>query len=117
MGVCYILDEPTAGLHPRDTDRLIASLRRLQEKGNSVLVVEHDEAVIRAADWVVDLGPGAGPDGGAVVAAGTPDQLSAAARLDHGAVPRPQAPARDGPDDRGRLAQPGLDRGPRRGRP
>ena len=79
VGVCYILDEPTAGLHPRDTARLIASLRRLQEMGNSVLVVEHDEAVIRAADWVVDLGPGAGPDGGAIVAAGTPDRLSAAA--------------------------------------
>ena len=61
VGVCYILDEPTAGLHPRDTARLIASLRRLQELGNSVLVVEHDEAMIRAADWVVDLGPGAGP--------------------------------------------------------
>ena len=77
VGVCTILDEPTAGLHPRDTDRLIASLRRLQEQGNSVLVVEHDESMIRAADWVVDLGPGAGPDGGTVVAAGTPDQLPA----------------------------------------
>ncbi len=78
VGVAYVLDEPTAGLHPRDTARLIASLRRLQELGNSVLVVEHDEAVIRAADWVVDLGPGAGPDGGLVVAAGPPDRLAAA---------------------------------------
>ena len=77
MGVCTILDEPTAGLHPRDTDRLIASIRRLLEQGNSVLVVEHDASMIRAADWVVDLGPGAGPDGGTVVAAGTPDQLPA----------------------------------------
>jgi excinuclease ABC subunit A len=78
VGVCYILDEPTAGLHPRDTARLIASLRRLVELGNSVLVVEHDEAVIRAADWLLDLGPGAGPDGGSVVAAGPPEQLSSA---------------------------------------
>ena len=79
MGVCYILDEPTAGLHPRDTARLVASLRRLQELGNSVLVVEHDEAMIRAADWVVDLGPGAGPGGGTIVAAAPPERLSAAA--------------------------------------
>jgi excinuclease ABC subunit A len=77
MGVCTILDEPTAGLHPRDTDRLILSIRRLLGQGNSVLVVEHDPSVIRAADWVVDLGPGAGPDGGTVVAAGTLDQLQA----------------------------------------
>jgi excinuclease ABC subunit A len=71
VGVCTILDEPTAGLHPRDTARLIAIIRGLLEKGNSVVVVEHDESVIRAADWLVDLGPGAGPDGGQVVAAGT----------------------------------------------
>jgi excinuclease ABC subunit A len=74
-GVCTILDEPTAGLHPRDTDRLIASIRRLLGQGNSILVVEHDASMIRAADWIVDLGPGAGPDGGTVVAAGTFDQL------------------------------------------
>jgi excinuclease ABC subunit A len=79
VGVCYVLDEPTAGLHPRDTDRLIASLRGLRAQGNSVLVVEHDEAVIRAADWVVDLGPGAGPDGGRIVATGRPEQLAASA--------------------------------------
>ncbi len=76
VGVCTILDEPTAGLHPRDTARLIASVRRLLEAGNSILVVEHDADVIQAADWVVDLGPGAGPDGGAVVAAGTPSELA-----------------------------------------
>ena len=76
VGVCTILDEPTAGLHPRDTARLIASLRRLLVQGNSVLVVEHDASVIQAADWVLDLGPGAGPDGGFVVAAGPPDQLN-----------------------------------------
>ncbi len=79
VGTCYILDEPTAGLHPRDTGRLIASLRRLQEMGNSVVVVEHDESLIRAADWVVNLGPGAGPDGGTIVAAATPDRLPAVA--------------------------------------
>jgi excinuclease ABC subunit A len=77
MGVCTILDEPTSGLHPRDTDRLITTIRGLLSQGNSVLVVEHDASMIRAADWVVDLGPGAGPDGGTVVAAGTPGQLQA----------------------------------------
>ena len=72
VGVCYILDEPTAGLHPRDTARLIASLIELRDQGNSVVVVEHDEATIRAADWMIDLGPGAGPDGGRIVASGPP---------------------------------------------
>ena len=75
-GVGFVLDEPTAGLHPRDTERLLDSLRALRDGGNSVLVVEHDEAVIRAADWVVDLGPGAGPDGGRVVAQAAPDTLA-----------------------------------------
>jgi excinuclease ABC subunit A len=76
VGVCFVLDEPTCGLHPRDTEALIASLRRLQSQGNSVLVVEHDLDVIRDADWAIDLGPGAGPDGGQVVAAGRPEQLA-----------------------------------------
>jgi excinuclease ABC subunit A len=75
VGVCYVLDEPTAGLHPRDTDRLIATLADLRDRGNSVVVVEHDEATIRAADWLIDLGPGAGPDGGLVVALGPPSAL------------------------------------------
>ncbi len=70
VGVCYVLDEPTAGLHPADTDRLLETLRGLRDQGNSVVVVEHDEATIRAADWLVDLGPGAGPDGGRVIASG-----------------------------------------------
>jgi excinuclease ABC subunit A len=105
VGVCYILDEPTAGLHPRDTERLVASLRRLRELGNSVLVVEHDESVIRAADWVVDLGPGAGPDGGAIVAAAPPDRLSAAAgSVTARYLGRGPAPLRKD-DDRGRLAR------------
>ena len=69
-GVCYILDEPTMGLHPRDTDRLVRALRVLQERGNTVVVVEHDELVIRHADWLIDIGPGAGRDGGRLLAAG-----------------------------------------------
>jgi excinuclease ABC subunit A len=71
-----VLDEPTAGLHPHDTDQLMASVRRLQAQGNSVIVVEHDETVIRAADWVVDIGPGAGPNGGEIVAACPPKDLA-----------------------------------------
>ena len=75
VGVCYILDEPTTGLHPRDTGRLLASLKDLRDQGNSIVVVEHDETTIRAADWLIDLGPGAGPDGGLIVAAGPPGSL------------------------------------------
>jgi len=71
-GIVYVLDEPTAGLHPRDTARLLALVRRLRDAGNTVLVVEHDPQVIRAADHVIDLGPGAGEQGGRVVAAGPP---------------------------------------------
>ncbi|MFZ5861865.1 MAG: excinuclease ABC subunit UvrA [Nitrospirota bacterium] len=70
-GVCYILDEPTIGLHPRDNVRLLATLHRLQAKGNTVVVVEHDEDTIRSAEHVVDLGPGAGANGGRVVAHGS----------------------------------------------
>jgi excinuclease ABC subunit A len=74
-GVCYILDEPTIGLHPRDNDMLLRTLRRLERLGNSVLVVEHDEATIRSADLIVDLGPGAGVHGGNVVSIGSPDEI------------------------------------------
>lgn len=77
MGVLYILDEPSIGLHQRDNDRLIATLKRLRDQGNTVIVVEHDEDTIRAADYVIDMGPGAGELGGHVVAAGTPDQIAA----------------------------------------
>jgi len=77
MGVLYILDEPSIGLHPRDHARLLRSLERLRDIGNSVLVVEHDEATIRAADWVIDMGPGAGIHGGRVVAEGPPDAIAA----------------------------------------
>ena len=75
VDLVYILDEPTVGLHPRDIDHLIAMLRRLRDQGNSVLVVEHDPAVIRAADWVVDIGPRAGDGGGELVFAGRLDDL------------------------------------------
>ena len=75
MGVLYILDEPSIGLHARDNDRLLQSLERLRDVGNSVLVVEHDEATVRRADFVVDMGPGAGVGGGHVVAAGTPAEI------------------------------------------
>jgi excinuclease ABC subunit A len=77
-GVLYVLDEPTIGLHQRDTQRLIAVLRRLRDLGNTVLVVEHDLEMIRAADYLVDVGPGAGKHGGQIVAAGTPDEVAAA---------------------------------------
>ena len=73
IGVCYVLDEPSVGLHPQDTDRLIASLRALQQRGNTVVVVEHDEEVMRAADMLVDIGPGAGKLGGEVIAFGPPE--------------------------------------------
>ncbi|TWU29694.1 excinuclease ABC subunit UvrA [Bythopirellula polymerisocia] len=77
VGVLYILDEPSIGLHPRDNDLLIKSLRELQEQGNSVLIVEHDEAVMRAADWLIDIGPGAGSGGGRIVSEGTPAEVAA----------------------------------------
>jgi excinuclease ABC subunit A len=77
MGVLYILDEPSIGLHPRDNERLLASLERLRDQGNSVVVVEHDEATIRRADHVIDMGPGAGLHGGEIVAEGTPAEILA----------------------------------------
>jgi len=76
-GVMYVLDEPSIGLHQRDNARLLATLARLRDLGNTVLVVEHDEDTIRAADWVVDIGPGAGRHGGEVVVAGTPSEVAA----------------------------------------
>jgi excinuclease ABC subunit A len=79
VGVLYILDEPSIGLHQRDNEKLIGTLERLRDLGNTVIVVEHDEGTIRAADHVVDLGPGAGEHGGDVVAEGTPAQIEAQA--------------------------------------
>ena len=78
VGVLYILDEPSIGLHPRDNDRLIATLQKLRDVGNTVVVVEHDEDTMRAADWLVDFGPGPGVKGGEVVAQGTLADLAAA---------------------------------------
>ncbi len=75
MGVLYILDEPSIGLHQRDNDKLLATLKRLRDLGNTLVVVEHDEDTIRTADYVVDIGPGAGVHGGNVVFAGTPEEL------------------------------------------
>lgn len=75
-GVLYILDEPSIGLHQRDNDRLIASLKQMRDLGNTLIVVEHDEDTMRQADYVIDIGPGAGIFGGEVVAAGTPDQVA-----------------------------------------
>ncbi len=75
VGVCYVLDEPSIGLHPRDNRRLIEALRDLQSLGNTVVVVEHDETIMRRADWLIDLGPGAGRHGGRIVAQGTPDDI------------------------------------------
>jgi excinuclease ABC subunit A len=75
VGVCYVLDEPSIGLHPRDNQRLIDALRDLQSQGNTVLVVEHDEAMMRQADMLIDIGPGAGAHGGRIVAQGEPQEV------------------------------------------
>lgn len=74
-GVLYILDEPSIGLHQRDNDRLISSLKKMRDLGNTLIVVEHDEDTMRAADYLIDIGPGAGENGGEVMAAGTPKQV------------------------------------------
>ncbi|MGH2435423.1 MAG: excinuclease ABC subunit UvrA [bacterium] len=76
MGVLYVLDEPSVGLHQRDNKRLIETLMHLRDLGNTILVVEHDEETIRSADWVVDIGPGAGADGGRIVVTGTPEDIA-----------------------------------------
>ncbi|MBE6915896.1 MAG: excinuclease ABC subunit UvrA [Ruminococcaceae bacterium] len=77
MGVLYILDEPSIGLHQRDNDKLLATLKRLRDLGNTLLVVEHDEDTMREADFIIDVGPGAGVHGGEIVAAGTPEEIMA----------------------------------------
>ena len=74
-GVLYILDEPTIGLHPKETEKLIAALLRLRDKGNTILVVEHDEQLLKACDWLVEMGPGSGPAGGLVLAEGSYDDF------------------------------------------
>ena len=77
IGVLYVLDEPSIGLHQRDNEKLLATLQELRDLGNTLIVVEHDEDTMRAADWIVDIGPGAGAHGGTVVSAGTPEQVMA----------------------------------------
>src|SRR5689334_7368559 len=74
-GVLYVLDEPSIGLHPRDNERLLDTLQSLKEKGNTLVIVEHDEETVRRADLIVDLGPGAGRHGGEVVALGSIEQI------------------------------------------
>ncbi|EKE25246.1 MAG: hypothetical protein ACD_5C00239G0005 [uncultured bacterium] len=81
MGIVYVLDEPSIGLHSRDTEKLIATIKALQDVGNSLIVVEHDESIIRAADWVIDMGPGAGEEGGVVVFEGDYKKLIASKNL------------------------------------
>jgi excinuclease ABC subunit A len=85
MGVLYVLDEPSIGLHQRDNERLITTLKRLRDLGNTVLVVEHDEDTIRTADYLLDIGPGAGVHGGQIIAHGTPDQVARNAKSITGA--------------------------------
>lgn len=77
VSACYVLDEPSIGLHPRDNGRLIEALGDLQDRGNTVVVVEHDETIMRQADWLIDIGPGAGTHGGRIVAQGTPEDVGA----------------------------------------
>jgi excinuclease ABC subunit A len=76
VGACYVLDEPTVGLHPKDTAAMIGTLHELRDQGNTVLIVEHDPDVMRSADHLIDLGPGAGADGGLVIASGTPSEVA-----------------------------------------
>ena len=120
VGVLYVLDEPSIGLHQRDNSKLIGTLERLRDLGNTVLVVEHDEQTMRAADHLVDIGPGAGEHGGRIVAEGTADEVSAVAesltgqflsgaRDDPGAGEAPHA-GRLPRDPRGAPAQPQVDR-------
>ncbi|MFT5058471.1 MAG: excinuclease ABC subunit A, partial [Planctomycetota bacterium] len=88
VGVTYVLDEPTVGLHPRDVDRLTGALEELRDRGNTVIVVEHDPAVMRRADWIVDLGPGAGEEGGQLMAMGPPAVIEACMESSTGAYLR-----------------------------
>ena len=105
-GVMYVLDEPSIGLHPRDNGRLLETLRELTDLGNTLIVVEHDEATLRQADWIVDIGPGAGKEGGEIVVSGTFDELMTSEKSITGAYlsGKSEIPL---PDDR---AQPEKDR-------
>lgn len=88
-GVLYVLDEPTIGLHPRDNELLLGTLDELKRRGNTLLVVEHDEDTMRRADHIVDMGPGAGIHGGRIMAQGTFEELAAMPGLRHGRGPAP----------------------------
>ncbi len=99
-GVLYVLDEPSIGLHPRDNSRLLTTLKRLRDLGNTLVVVEHDEETIRSADWIVDLGPGAGIHGGQVVAQGTLKDILAEPKSLTGAYLNGKAPPRSRPPRR-----------------
>src|SRR5205823_14586165 len=98
VGVLYVLDEPSIGLHQRDNHRLLETLLRLRDLGNTLIVVEHDEDTIRSADWVVDIGPGAGEHGGRIVVSGpladllaSPDSLTGAYLTGRASIPLPAA--------------------------
>src|SRR6201984_825689 len=117
-GVLYVLDEPSIGLHQRDNDRLIQTLKRLRDLGNTVVVVEHDEETIRAADYVIDLGPGAGPRGGQIVAAGSVADIESSEESLTGQylkgalqipIPRSRVQPRGTLYNRGRLPEPGAE--------
>ena len=107
VGVLYVLDEPSIGLHQRDNRRLIETLTRLRDLGNTLIVVEHDEDTIRTADWVVDIGPGAGEHGGQIVVSGTVAGPAGQPRLAHRRLP---VPAHGDPDAR---PAPAAHQGPR----
>ena len=102
VGVLYILDEPTIGLHQRDNALLIETLKHLRDIGNTLIVVEHDEQTLRTADYIVDLGPGAGVHGGHVVAAGTPERGVREPAVSHRAIPLGSPLHRGGPGSAGR---------------
>ena len=112
VGVLYVLDEPSIGLHQRDNAKLVATLERLRDLGNTVLVVEHDEQTMRAADHLVDLGPGAGEHGGRIVAQGTAAEVERGPRVADRAVPL--GCRRGSRCRRGGAAPSGGDRDPRR---
>jgi excinuclease ABC subunit A len=109
VGVCYVLDEPTVGLHPRDVDKLALALQDLRARGNTVLVVEHDLSFMERADWIVDLGPGSGREGGTIVATGTPEEIARSSKSATGAALRGEirlvreAPRRDEAGRAGRV--------------
>ena len=115
MGVLYILDEPSIGLHQRDNAKLIATLTRLRDLGNTVLVVEHDEETIRTADWVIDIGPGAGEHGGEIIANGPLEAVLAEPRSITGAYLRGERTVPIPADAGARATATALD-GPRRAR-